>query len=37
MNVQTRIDPPGPAALVQEGRVHRSVYVDPAIFELEMS
>jgi hypothetical protein len=25
------------AALVQPGRVHRRLYTDPAIFELEMS
>ena len=39
MNVQSRVDlPPGAslAGLVQEGRVHRAVYVDPAIFEAEM-
>ena len=36
MNVQTPISLPGPAGLVQEGRVHRAAYVDPAIFELEM-
>ena len=26
-----------PDALVQEGRVHRAAYVDPAVFELEMA
>ena len=36
MNVQTRVDGPGLAGLVQDGRVHRSVYVDPAIFEKEL-
>ena len=40
MTVQTRIAPPSPtpapAALVGESRVHRAVYVDPAIFDLEM-
>jgi phenylpropionate dioxygenase-like ring-hydroxylating dioxygenase large terminal subunit len=40
MTVQTRpTTPPAAAdlaALVQPGRVHRSVYADPAIFELEM-
>ena len=25
-----------PAALVRDDRVHRSVYTDPAIFDLEM-
>ena len=28
--------PMDPGAIVQEGRVHRAAYVDPAIFELEM-
>ena len=37
MNVQTRVTAPGLAGLVQESRVHRSVYVDPAIFEAEMT
>jgi len=30
---RSRLDP---AEMVQEGRVHRAAYVDPAIFELEM-
>jgi len=30
------MDMPLPDTIVQEGRVHRAAYVDPAIFELEM-
>src|SRR5262249_48919981 len=32
----TSIEPPEIAALVRPGRVHRRVYTDPALFNLEM-
>ena len=36
MDMPLPISAPDPASIVQEGRVHRAAYVDPAIFEMEM-